>query len=351
MPIPCQPYDPREANYPRQLWWVAALSEEVTSDALCARKLLGTDVLLTRRADGTVSAIEDRCVHRGLPLSMGWKEGDDIVCRYHGFRYEPNGRVIQIPTQTKCPQAAVVRNFKIVEKHPFIWIWMGEPERADLAAAPDFAHLRDPAWVWASKHMVVRANYMLLKENVLDLTHFPFAHRSTFGALDDYQSAATFSYDGDVVTFTKEFLDQPLSPIYDRDLNLGGRHVDRIDRGQSKSPAEHFFTATIKDPTRDEPYMFRFQHLTTPETNSSHHYWWVISRNYGLDPDPRAWFEEVAATAFQEDKDILEAIQRRIDASPAPREMPEVSAAADQGGLLARRQLRAFMEREDSATA
>ncbi|GAA5233099.1 aromatic ring-hydroxylating dioxygenase subunit alpha [Verticiella sediminum] len=345
----CQPYDPRVSNFPRQLWWVAAHSAQITADSLVSRKLLGVDVLLSRRADGTVWAIEDRCVHRGLPLSMGWKQGDEVVCRYHGFRYDTEGKVTCIPTQNACPKTARVDSFPVVENPPFVWIWMGDPAAADPAQAPDFAWLRDPGWVWASRHMNVRSNYMLLKENVLDLTHFPFAHKSTFGALDDYESAAEFSYEDGVVTFVKRFMDQPLSPIYDRDLNLGGRHVDRIDMGKSISPAEHFFTATIRDPMREEPYLFRFQHLTTPQTNSSHHYWWVISRNYGLDPHPGEWFEQIASTAFREDKEILEAIQLRLNESPDPTRMPEVSAIADRGGLLARRQLRHFLEREQAS--
>jgi len=246
---------------------------------------------------------------------MGWKEGDKIVCRYHGFKYDPAGHVTCVPSQATCPDFATVRSFPVAERVPFIWIWMGDPEKADVEDVPDFPWLRDAAWVWASQHMRLAANYLLLKENVLDLTHFPFAHKTTFGALDDYGAAAKFTYEDREVTFVKKFPNQPLSPFYDQGLDLGGRNVDRIDCGKSKSPAEHLFTATIKDPQQIEPYLFRFQHLTTPETNSSHHYFWVMSRNYGLDPHPAPWFEEVAETAFREDREILESIQRRIGSS------------------------------------
>ncbi len=344
--MPTQPYDPKRANYPRQLWWVAGFSSEVTVQSLIARKFLGKDILLSRQVNGAAFAIEDRCTHRGVPLSMGWKEGDEIVCRYHGFRYDPTGLVTHIPTQSRCPDFAAVQRFPVVEHAPFIWIWMGDPEKADFEAVPDFPWLRDEGWVWSSRHIRLAANYMLLKENVLDLTHFPFAHKTTFGALDNYETAAKFAYEDGEVMFVKEFLDQPLSPFYDQGLGLGGRNVNRIDCGRSKSPAEHRFTATIKDPQRSEPYLFCIQHLTTPETNSSHHYFWVMARNYGLDPHPAPWFEEVAGTAFQEDREILEAIQNRIDDSEDPTAMTEISAAADRGGLLARRQLQEFMSKD-----
>lgn len=341
-----QPYHPEDPNYPLRLWWIAGYAEEVSDGKLLARKLLNKNLVFYRKSNGQIVAIEDRCIHRGAPLSLGWLDNDQIVCVYHGFRYDADGKLVEIPTQEKCPRAAKLDAFKVVARGPFMWIWMGDPADANEDDVPEFAWLHDEKWVFASEHMLVKSNYMLLKENVLDLTHFPFAHKSTFGTLDDYASAAKFSYQDNVVTFQKDFLNQPLSKIYDRDLNLGGKPVDRTDLGKSMSPAEHRFVTTIKDPENGNEYQFRFQHLTTPETNVTHHYWWVISRNYGLDPDPRDWFKQIANEAFSEDKAILEAIQARINEAVSPLEMPEVSAVADQGGLMARRQLKDFMSRD-----
>lgn len=345
-----QPYDPAEANYPLNLWWVAGRTFEVDDGALLARKILGVNVLIYRQENGELVALEDRCIHRGLPLSMGWRDGNDVVCRYHGFKYSPEGKIVHIPTQDRCPKRAGVRTFPVVERAPFLWIWMGDKEMAAPELAPDFPWLRNPEWVWAGGYFHIKSNYMLLKENVLDLTHFPFVHQSTFGKLDDYESAARFTQDGSRVVFVKEFKNQPLSPIYDKDLNLGGKRVDRIDEGMSISPAEHFFTATITlpdpGPGQREKYHFRFQHLTTPETNTTHHYFWAASRDYGVHEHASAWIASVAKEAFAEDKEVLEAIQERINDSPAPKEMVEVSAVADQGGLLVRKQLQAFMSRE-----
>src|SRR5690606_1564521 len=148
-----------------------------------------TDVLLYRKGDGSVVAMEDRCIHRGLPLSMGWRDDDKVVCRYRGFKYSFDGKLVEIPTQDRCPKRGALRTFPIVERAPFLWIWMGPEEEADIEEVSDFPWLRDPNWVWAGGHLNIKANYMLLKENVLDLTHFPFVHQTTFGALDDYEAA------------------------------------------------------------------------------------------------------------------------------------------------------------------
>src|SRR5260370_21774060 len=80
---------PEEArNYPLNCWYVAAISEEVAGKLL-GRRLLGEDVLLYRQEGGMVVALEDRCVHRSMPLSLGYLVGDQVVCGYHGFTYAP----------------------------------------------------------------------------------------------------------------------------------------------------------------------------------------------------------------------------------------------------------------------
>jgi len=135
----CQPYDPRNANYPLNLWWVAGRSDELEDGKLVSRKLLGTDVLLYRKSDGSVAAMEDRCIHRGLPLSMGWLDGDKIVCRYHGFKYSHEGKLVEIPTQERCPKRGALRTFPIVERAPFLWIWMGPEGEADMVIPPYLA--------------------------------------------------------------------------------------------------------------------------------------------------------------------------------------------------------------------
>jgi hypothetical protein len=61
------PLPPHDRNYPMNCWWVAALCGEVGEDLL-SRWLCDTPVLLCRKLDGSVAAIEDRCPHRSAPL-------------------------------------------------------------------------------------------------------------------------------------------------------------------------------------------------------------------------------------------------------------------------------------------
>ena len=112
------------ANYPTKCWYVAATSSEL-GDGPLARRLLGRDIVLWRSPDGRAVAFDDRCAHRGFPLSDGHVDGGRLVCGYHGCAYDADGRCVHVPTQSDVPIGMGVRAFPILEEPPFIWIWLG----------------------------------------------------------------------------------------------------------------------------------------------------------------------------------------------------------------------------------
>ena len=79
-----------EDNYPRNMWWVAARSDEIKEKPV-SRWLLENPVVLYRLEDGTPAALYDRCPHRWAPLSEGRVEGDKIICPYHGMQFNIEG--------------------------------------------------------------------------------------------------------------------------------------------------------------------------------------------------------------------------------------------------------------------
>ena len=140
-------YDfPGDAMFLKNCWYVAAWDYELIDGKLLARTILNEHVVLYRGDSGEVYALNDRCPHRGALLSQGRREGDSVRCMYHGIKYDHTGKCVQIPGQDMIPPKLRARKYPIVESGHLVWIWMGDPARADRALIPEFAPLHDPKW-------------------------------------------------------------------------------------------------------------------------------------------------------------------------------------------------------------
>ena len=113
----------------RNCWYVAGWSHDIAADRLVSRTMLGEPIVLYRKGDGSVTALEDRCCHRLAPLSRGRIEGDDLRCMYHGLKFAPSGKCVEVPDQDFVPSTAVVRSYPVVEQDCWVWLWMGSGRR------------------------------------------------------------------------------------------------------------------------------------------------------------------------------------------------------------------------------
>ena len=93
----------------RNYWYVAAYDREITRRPL-GRIILGEPIVFYRLEDGTPVALEDRCAHRHLPLSMGKLVGDTLQCHYHGLRYDKTGACVRVPGLVCYGQRNVIRS-------------------------------------------------------------------------------------------------------------------------------------------------------------------------------------------------------------------------------------------------
>ena len=127
--------------------------------------------MLYRTTDGTAVALEDRCVHRPYPLSLGRIEGDNIISGYSGFVYDARGFCVHVPTQSEIPVGARVRAYPVHEDGVFVWAWLGEPSLAGLRRPPVTPWLNDPGWATLGDVWETEADLLLLHENFADITH------------------------------------------------------------------------------------------------------------------------------------------------------------------------------------
>src|SRR6202012_3346140 len=129
-------------TYLRNAWYVAAWSDDLAEGQLLGRVILKQPVVLYRKADGNVAALDDRCSHRFAPLHMGKVvHGDRVQCPYHGLEFAASGACVLNPHGAKnIPSRAHIRSYPVIEKHKAIWIWMGD-RPAGPAKVPYFSVL------------------------------------------------------------------------------------------------------------------------------------------------------------------------------------------------------------------
>jgi vanillate O-demethylase monooxygenase subunit len=165
----------------RNAWYIGAWADELDDKPL-ARRICGDPVVLFRDGSGKAAALADRCCHRAAPLHLGSIVEAGIQCGYHGLVFNAAGRCVTIPGQKQIPQDAQVRSYPTVEKDQLVWLWMGDPALADQIKIVDFPYHNDPAH-WPNKHSVypIKGNYMLMVDNLMDLTHLGYLHARTVG--------------------------------------------------------------------------------------------------------------------------------------------------------------------------
>jgi phenylpropionate dioxygenase-like ring-hydroxylating dioxygenase large terminal subunit len=175
-------------------WHVVAYAPELQEGLPRAVRLLDEDLVLWRVGE-RVHAWRDLCLHRGTRLSLGSVQGETLVCAYHGWTYNQEGRCVRFPahpTQTP-PAKAQATVYQAQVKYDWVWVCLGQPERD----VPSF-----PEWDDASFRKVHCGPYSYQAsgpraiENFLDVTHFPFVHTGLLGdpnypEVNDYQVEIT----------------------------------------------------------------------------------------------------------------------------------------------------------------
>lgn len=338
-----------EDNYPRNMWWVAAHRDEVTTKPL-ARWLLETPVVLYRLEDGTPAALYDRCPHRWAPLSEGHVRDDKIICPYHGMEFNTAGRCTKAPTQHMKPKTAEIPSFAVRESGAFIWIWMGGQDAIDCDP-PEVGYQVDPDWTPVHGYYEVAANWVLIRENVLDLTHIAFLHKNTFKQ-DDWITAPDTYMEGETICYEQEFDLAPLSPLFCAGMGLPeDKPIKRLQKGRMPSLAISFSDWSVHDPNPDvgkrSDFIVRGCHIVTPAQRGKTHYFWMAAFDVpSLTDEVAEKTRESVTAAFDEDKNLLEKLQASVAADPHGLDFLEVTLGADGAGMKVRQILNKKLKAE-----
>lgn len=324
-------------------WYVAAFSDEV-GRSLMTRTLLGKRVLLYRTEAGKVVAFDDRCAHRSYPLSSGELDGDTVVCGYHGFRYNAEGNCIEVPSMPKCPRSIGVKRYEVVERGPLVWIWMGDAEQADRTCIPDTSYQWSPEWACSKGYFHLRANYVSLHENLLDLTHLTYIHANSFGTPEYARAPYRTQLSHGHYLVHRELIPTTLPPVWGDPTGLSDvSTAARVATSEFMSPGFHRVTVNFYDSALPENERsvstIRTSHLPTPETQSSTHYFVVHGRNFRLEDQEQTEIMHVRLfAAFAEDVEAMDKLERVIEET-APEDFYEISVTTDAPTVAMRRYL------------
>ena len=308
----------------KNTWYVAAWDKEVTRDGLFARTIIGVPVLMFRKSDGSIVALEDRCCHRGAPLSMGRREGDCVRCMYHGLKFDSGGQCIEAPSQARLPPQAKVRTFSVAESHRWIWIWMGDPAKADESLIPDTQWLDHPDWRSLDGYIHYDVNYLFICDNLLDFSHLPFVHPTTLGGGADYAATPPkVEKLEDGVRITRWVLNTEAPPFVKAVKEWPGK-VDRWNIYNFTIPAILLMDSGnapagtgASEGNRVDAVEFRGCQAITPETENSTHYFFAHPHNFSIDkPEVTASIHQNVVKAFEEDRAIITAQQKSLALEP-----------------------------------
>lgn len=155
-------------------WYPAEWSERVGRGKPVETKFWGDSIALFRGDDGRVGAVENRCAHRHIKLTLGRIEGCKLSCLYHGWQYDREGRLVGMHHDDfgkKLPKVQL-RHYPVRERYGLVWIFPGDPAIADSVPLPEVLHADGPE-EWASLRFdyTWKAHHHMVMDNLCNLTH------------------------------------------------------------------------------------------------------------------------------------------------------------------------------------
>jgi phenylpropionate dioxygenase-like ring-hydroxylating dioxygenase large terminal subunit len=311
-----------DGRFVRNAWYVAAWSREL-GRSLMTRRILGEPLVMFRRQDGTPVAFVDRCPHKLAPLSRGELIGDLIQCGYHGMQYDSTGTCVRVPGQPPIPPAARLKSFALTEKYNAVWLWAGDPAAADAKRILDIPEYGRPDWgLVDGQYLHFATSYLNLTDNLVDPAHTSYVHKRTIGNSGGEDVPVKVEHsEGHIVAYRWVTNAEPV-PV----MKTYGSFKGNIDRWQyyhlylpSNSYVDFGAVDTggeLTEKAKEGGFRSFTYNFLTPETAASTHYFWLHLRNYGVGlAQVDADIARVYTQTFEEDRDLLAAIQEQQQAT------------------------------------
>jgi phenylpropionate dioxygenase-like ring-hydroxylating dioxygenase large terminal subunit len=336
----------------RNQWYIAAWSSEITREPM-ERWILNEPIALYRKQDGQAVALAGRCPHRHFPLGKSRVVDDNLECRYHGMTFDPLGTCVRVPSQNTVPSRCSVKSYVLAERWQWVWIWMGDPQSADFSLLPDHDELlltSSGMQVDGGSYHAVPGRYMLMHDNLFDLTHFAYLHRTSIGS-GDFAGSREISDSGSNWMSTRFVFEGIACPAFFADIFDYHGSVNRVFGMKFHLPCLHAgYDEFYRPVSGTDGYgellgRLNVYHAITPATRNSAHYFFAAGRTFKradvafgramLDGLNRVIDEDMDATRE------IEAMVSKLDSVPG-----EILLRSDKTCVLGRRRMEALIRAE-----
>lgn len=338
--------------YLKNAWYAAGWSHEL-NDAPVALTVHDQPIVLYRSESGEAHALFDTCPHRFAPLSRGRVKGDRIICGYHGLEFNGAGSCVRNPHgKGVVPKALSVPSYPLVERYGMIWVWMGEAEAADPAKLPALPILEDPDFSWVHGSVHVDANYELVIDNLLDLSHVEFLHPFLASEGNSERTAFRAEQKGDEVSSYYDVQGEPVSGLFQLLWEGQEQIANMLAYMHWQAPSYLFLEtgmSTGDEVGKSDPRIPTV-HLLTPETEDSTRYFWCAGRNkLHEDENISGMLRFGIQTAFEnEDEPMIKATRSRMNSNDLFAHRPAL-LPIDEAGVRARRVLARLIAEEQKS--
>jgi phenylpropionate dioxygenase-like ring-hydroxylating dioxygenase large terminal subunit len=344
-------YPFRQGSFaPKNVWYVVANRQDVGRELL-GRTVVNTPLVIYRTEAGEAVVLDGRCPHRHFPLAKSALEGDTVRCGYHGFVFDSSGQCVEVPSQIHVPRACRVRKYPSAEHGLWLWVWVGDEDKADPALLPSLEDIGLEGEGLVGAPLIVRevsCRYQLLNDNLFDLSHLAYLHGTSIGTRENASTPEELVKRPGFVSSIRRIKDAPVPPTMWQSDVYG---LDRIDRNMgmhSYLPGFHTGTTEVLVPESHperggERLMWnRVYHCITPCTPRTSLYHFAVAV-----PDEVDTVAMKAALDPVIDEDVFasEEIEKIIDLYDG-NPPPELMVKSDTNAVEGRRMIQAMMDAE-----
>lgn len=331
-------------------WYVACFSHEL-KQAILPRTILEAPVVLFRKASGEAVALSGLCPHRFFPLADSKLNDDQITCGYHGMRFNAEGSCTNIPGQDNIPDTCHLKKYPVMEHGMWIWIWPGDPDKADPALLPDLEHIgyagegiKAEAFYWYE----INARYQLLNDNLTDLSHLAFLHGDSIGSAGNAEVPEDLTEAPGVLYSSRTIKNFP-APAVVKEFHDYEGDIDQVSAMNFYYPGLHAGSVEMSYPDGHEKAgqamraMYIFHAITPVTKHSCYYHFGLSSTDHQQVENMKGYLKKVV----NEDIQASETIEKLIQAGVTPPR--EVNKFSDANSMRGRLKLQKLMDAERPA--